>query len=56
MALAETKNPNDKVVEAKGIKFVIDPQVERFAKGATVDYKRSIFGRGFVVRTGRGDC
>lgn len=57
MALAEAKNPNDIVIETNGIRFVVDPQVEQFARGATVDYKRSIFGRGFVVRTRRGgDC
>ncbi|HHY14682.1 MAG TPA: hypothetical protein GX521_01270 [Firmicutes bacterium] len=57
MALVEAKKPEDVVLETNGIRFVLDPQVEQFAKGAVVDYKRSIFGRGFVVRTGRGgDC
>ncbi len=57
MALVEAKNSDDTVVETNGIRFILDPRVKQFANGAVVDYKSSLFGRGFVVRTKRArDC
>lgn len=54
MSLEETEETGDTVVEAEGIRFILDPQAFKHAQGATVDYNRSIFGKGFTVRARYG--
>lgn len=54
MSLEETEESGDTVVEVAGIRFVLDPQAFKHAQGATVDYRQSIFGKGFTVRTRYG--
>lgn len=49
MSLEEAEEVGDVVVEVEGINFILDPQTHKHAKGATVDYKRSLLGKGFVV-------
>ncbi|HHY10718.1 MAG TPA: hypothetical protein GX528_09185 [Firmicutes bacterium] len=52
MSLAEAEDVDDTVVEAAGIKFVLDPLAYKYANGALVDYRSSFFGRGFTIRAG----
>ena len=54
MSLEETEEVGDKLVESSGFKFVMDPQALKYAQGATVDYRTTIFGKGFTIRTNRG--
>jgi Fe-S cluster assembly iron-binding protein IscA len=54
MSLEETEELGDTVVEVEGIRFVLDPQAFKYAEGATVDYRQSIFGKGFTVKTSLG--
>lgn len=57
MSLEETEEEGDTIVEIEGIRFVFDPHVVRHAKGATVDYKKTFFGKGFSISTRYGgDC
>lgn len=54
MSLEETEELGDTIVEVQEIKFVLDPQALKWAEGATVDYRQSIFGKGFTVKTNHG--
>lgn len=51
MSLEETEDVDDTVVESQGIRFVLDPQASKHANNATVDYSRSILGKGFTVKS-----
>lgn len=55
MSLEETKEIDDIVVEAGEINFVLDPQAHKHAQGVTVDYKQSIFGKGFSIKSSSGE-
>lgn len=50
MALDETINKDDKVVEVDGIKVVIDPMSAQYLTGAEVDFKSSLMGGGFSIK------
>lgn len=54
MSLEETEEQDDTIIDVDGIRFVLDPQAFKWAEGATVDYKKSIFGKGFTVKTAHG--
>lgn len=54
MSLEETEVEGDTVVEVEGIRFVLDPQAYNHVGGATVDYRQSIFGKGFTVKASYG--
>lgn len=48
MALDEPKD-DDQVVEASGIRVVIDPMSARYLRGAEIDYVDSLMGAGFKI-------
>lgn len=54
MSLEETEEEGDTIIEVEGISFIFDPQAQSHANGATVDYRQSIFGKGFTVKSGFG--
>lgn len=54
MSLDEAEELDDTIVEVNGIRFVLDPQAYKHAQGATVDYRQSIFGKGFTVKSSYG--
>lgn len=49
MALDSKLHEGDKVVEANGIKVVVDPNSVQYLDGSSVDYMESVAGSGFVV-------
>ncbi|NLJ73373.1 MAG: hypothetical protein GX331_00100 [Firmicutes bacterium] len=51
MSLEETEEMGDTVVESSGFKFLLDPQAMKYAQGAVVDYRKTIFGKGFSIKT-----
>ena len=53
MEYAKKTNPNDEIVEDKGVKVLIDPISEMFLIGTTIDYisedyEKSIFENKFI--------
>lgn len=54
MSLEETEEAGDTIHEVAGIRFIFDPQAHKHAQGAIVDYKHSIFGKGFTVQSRYG--
>ncbi|MDA8441445.1 MAG: hypothetical protein M0Z55_03625 [Peptococcaceae bacterium] len=55
MALDESINEDDLVMEDQGIKVVCEDRFKPFADNAVIDYRRNIFGQGqFQVITGYG--
>lgn len=44
-------------MEIDGLKFVADGEAARYLSGAVIDYGRSWFGSGFIIRgTSDGCC
>jgi iron-sulfur cluster assembly accessory protein len=39
----------DSIVDACGVKFVIDPESAPYLEGAEIDYKDGLMGRGFTI-------
>lgn len=50
MALDESVNEGDTVVEVKDLKFVIDKDAARYLQGCVVDYVKSWRGAGFTIK------
>jgi len=49
MALDNKLHDGDEVIQASGIKVVVDPQSAPYLDGSSVDYMESVAGSGFVV-------
>lgn len=49
MALDNKLHEGDEVVQANGIKVVVDPNSAPYLDGSSVDYTESVAGSGFVV-------
>ncbi len=45
---AKETNPNDEVIEDKGVKVFIDPAVVMYLLGTEMDYKKEEFSSSFV--------
>ncbi|SJZ41134.1 hypothetical protein [Selenihalanaerobacter shriftii] len=59
MTLVESKNDDDELVEAKGLKFILSSKIVDQLNGAQIDYKKSFFGSGFAITGGnqpQGSC
>ena len=53
MALDESSDEGDQVLEDQGIKVVVEERLVPYVRGAVIDYRRNIFGQGqFQVITG----
>src|SRR3954454_2466513 len=39
----------DSIIEASGVRFVIDPDSAPYLDGAEIDYKDGLMGRGFTI-------
>ena len=48
MEYAKEKNPNDEVIEDKGVKVLIDPKAVMYLLGTEMDYKKEKFSSQFV--------
>ena len=48
MEYAKTINPNDEVIEEKGVKVFIDPGAIMYLLGTEMDYKKEQFSSQFV--------
>ena len=48
MEYAKTSNPNDEVIEDKGVKVLIDPKAIMYLLGTEMDYKKEEFSSTFV--------
>jgi iron-sulfur cluster assembly accessory protein len=40
----------DQVIEAEGVKVIVDPMSLRYLEGAEVDYKEDLMGGGFAIK------
>lgn len=49
MALERSPRADDNIVEAAGVKVVIDPGSLEFLDGATIDFVDSLMGGGFAI-------
>ncbi|WP_145109639.1 HesB/IscA family protein [Cereibacter azotoformans] len=58
MSLELKEAEDDLVVEAEGVRVLIDPQSGEYLKGATIDFVTSIEGTGFVFDNpnAKGGC
>ena len=50
MEYAKTTNPNDEVIEDKGVKVFIDPKAIMYLLGTEMDYKKEEFSSTFVFK------
>ena len=50
MEYAKKVNPNDEVVEDKGVKVLIDPKAIMYLLGTEMDYKKEEFKSTFVFK------
>jgi iron-sulfur cluster assembly protein len=50
MEYAKTSNPNDEVVEDKGVKVLIDPKAIMYLLGTEMDYKKEELSSTFVFK------
>ena len=48
MEYAKEKNPNDEVIEDKGVKVLIDPKAIMYLLGTEMDYKKGELSSTFV--------
>ena len=48
MEYAKTQNPNDELIEEKGVKVFIDPGAVMYLLGTTMDFKEEEFSSSFV--------
>ena len=48
MEYAKEANPNDEVIEDKGVKVLIDPKAIMYLLGTEMDYKKEEFSSTFV--------
>ncbi|ABA79704.1 iron-sulfur cluster assembly accessory protein [Rhodobacter sphaeroides] len=58
MSLELTEAPDDLVVEAEGLRVLIDPQSGTYLNGVTIDFVTSLEGTGFVFDNpnAKGGC
>jgi iron-sulfur cluster assembly protein len=42
---------DEQLIDANGVKFVIDPESAPYLEGAEIDYRDSLMGRGFMIKT-----
>ena len=45
----DKKNDGDHVIEAYGVKVVVDEQSAQYVDGSEIDYVESVMGEGFIV-------
>jgi len=50
MEYAKNANPNDEVIEEKGVKVLIDPKAIMYLLGTEMDYKKEEFSSTFVFK------
>ena len=50
MEYAKTPNPNDEVIEDKGVKVLIDPKAIMYLLGTEMDYKKEELSSTFVFK------
>ena len=50
MEYAKTANPNDEVIEDKGVKVLIDPKAIMYLLGTEMDYKKEELSSTFVFK------
>ena len=50
MEYAKKVNPNDEVIEDKGVKVLIDPSAIMYLLGTEMDYKKEQFSSQFVFK------
>jgi len=50
MEYAKKTNPNDEVIEDKGVKVLIDPKAIMYLLGTEMDYKKEEFSSSFVFK------
>ena len=50
MEYAKKINPNDEIVEDKGVKVLIDPKAIMYLLGTEMDYKKEEFSSTFVFK------
>ena len=50
MEYTKVANPNDEVIEDKGIKLCIDPSAVMYLLGTEMDYKKDEFSSSFVFK------
>jgi iron-sulfur cluster assembly protein len=50
MEYAQKANPNDDIVEDKGVKVLIDPKAIMYLLGTEMDYKKEEFSSTFVFK------
>ena len=50
MEYAKTLQPNDEIVEDKGVKVLIDPNAIMYLLGTEMDYKKEKFSSQFVFK------
>ena len=50
MEYAKEANPNDEVIEDKGVKVLIDPKAIIYLLGTEMDYKKEQFSSSFVFK------
>ena len=48
MEYAKSQNPNDEMIEDKGVKVFIDPAAVMYLLGTQMDYKKDKFSSSFV--------
>ena len=51
MEYAQKANPNDEIVEDKGVKVLIDPKAIMYLLGTEMDYKKEELSSTFVFKT-----
>ena len=50
MEYAKNSNPNDEVIEDKGVKVLIDPKAIMYLLGTEMDYKKEKFSSQFIFK------
>ena len=50
MEYAKTSNPNDEIIEDKGVKVLIDPKAIMYLLGTEMDYKKEELSSTFVFK------
>ena len=50
MEYAKEVNPNDEIIEDKGVKVLIDPKAIMYLLGTEMDYKKEEFSSTFVFK------
>ena len=50
MEYAKKANPNDEIIEDKGVKVLIDPKAVMYLLGTEMDYKKEEFSSTFVFK------